>query len=172
MADPKDKELKKMLNMIVGDIYKDMTGKDPSKFDPRSLGKREDQTKGIAGKPFYIEPPLEPVMAPWEYLIPALGGKKALKSIAQKMYTESKKSKPSGPKKEGPPQELRTKIYKQALESRAADLDMVLHHEEMFNKAGQSKPVFWEVKPGDYGYDHAKKLGHIGPDGKVWYTEF
>tara|TARA_R110002020_G_scaffold76635_8_gene194127 strand:+ start:1389 stop:1901 length:513 start_codon:yes stop_codon:yes gene_type:complete len=170
MADPTKEELEMMARMILGKDY------NPD-FDPRSLGKREDQTKGKAGKPFYKEPPLEPAMAPWEYLIPALGGRKAIQSMAQKMYKESMKSKPSGPKKEGPPQELRTKIYKQALESRAADLDMVLHHEEMFNKHGawptvNEQPVFWEVKPGDYGYDHAKKLGHIGPDGKVWYTEF
>ena len=47
MADPtKEEELKKMLQMIVGKIYADMTGKDPSEFDPRSLGKTEDAHVG------------------------------------------------------------------------------------------------------------------------------
>jgi len=47
MADPdKEEELKKMLQMIVGKIYADMTGKDSSEFDPRSLGERKDAYVG------------------------------------------------------------------------------------------------------------------------------
>jgi hypothetical protein len=80
----------------------------------------------------------------------------------------------------GPPPRVRAKIYQDAIDGGHATIEHTMENEQYHLKEmlgewshpNEGQTIFWEVNPGDYGYEYAVKNGHVSPDGRAWYSEF